>query len=392
MNINASAPGYETFLDAFNITRAGGNAQLFNRMLMGLNIPGAGVVNGTTVTGSAALRAYTATRSFVANGNIGQLADFLNRSTNITGRGGGFVRNSGLPENFFVMNPQFQNVYLHSNPGSSTYHSMQVQVTKRFSQGFSSQASYTWSRALGESDGDGVVNYIDPSNRAAEKQLAGFHRTHFFSSNGTYQLPFGAGRAFLSDSPAWVNGIVGGWQLSGIFTRTSGAPMSITAPVSTIWQTATSMTPDIVGEFPKNSGKVTKVANGVTFFPDLQQVNDPSRGGVSSLNALSGAFNLRAIADSQGQILLANPQPGTMGTLGQKWIQGPSSLTFDMNALKRFRITETKEFEFRVDAINVLNHANFGAPSLNINGSGSFGRITVAGPGRRFTINARLNF
>jgi len=117
-------------------------------MLMGLNIPGAGAVNGTTVTGSAALRTYTATRAFIANGNAGQLADFLNRSTNITGKGGGFVRNGGSPENFFVLNPQFQIVTLQSNPDNSTYHSLELQMTKRLSNGFTNQTTYTWSRAL----------------------------------------------------------------------------------------------------------------------------------------------------------------------------------------------------------------------------------------------------
>ncbi len=404
VNINASVPGAETFLQAFNVTRAGGNAPLFDRMLMGMNIPGAGVVNGTTVTGSAALRAYTATRAFVANGNIGQLGDFLNRSTNITNKGGGFVRNGGLPENFFVLNPQFQNVYQHSNPGSSTYHSMQLQVAKRLSQGFTTQISYTLSRSFGEADADGVIDYINPANRSLQKQLLGFHRTHFFTSNGTYQLPFGPGRAFLGDSPAWVQRVVEGWQFSGIFSRTSGAPLSLYAPVSTIWQSTASMTPDVVAEFPKSSGKVTKVANGVIFFPGMQQVADPAAASVTALNALSGAFSNKAITDAQGRSILVNPAPGKVGTLGQKWIQGPSLLGFDMNLVKRLKIAENKEFEFRVDAINVLNHPNFGTPNLNINSTGTgtatgvngtnvaFGRITSAGGNRRFIINARVNF
>ena len=84
------------FLAAFNTTRTGGNAPLFDQMLRGLNIPGAGVVDGNTVTGSAALRAYTSTRTFIANGNVGGLADFLNRDTSVTGKRRGFVRNSGL--------------------------------------------------------------------------------------------------------------------------------------------------------------------------------------------------------------------------------------------------------------------------------------------------------
>jgi len=63
----------------------------------------------------------------------------------------------------------------------------------------------------------------------------------------------------------------------------------------------------------------------------------------------------------------------------------------DMNLIKHIRITETKDFEVRVDSVNVLNHPNFGNPVTNIN-STSFGRITTATGNRRFIINARLNF
>jgi hypothetical protein len=395
VNIDAALPGGQTFLDAFNTTRTGGNAPLFDQMLRGLNVPGAGVVNGTTITGSAALRAYTATRAFVADGNAGGLADFLNRSTNITGRGGGFVRNSGLfPENFFVLNPQFGAVTLHANPGSSTHHALQVQLTKRLAQGFSTQTSYTWSRSLGESDNDAVVDYVDPRNRRLSKSLLGFHRTQFLTTNGTYELPFGAGRPLLSDSPAWVQRLVERWQFGGIFSWAAGAPLTVTAPVSTIWQTTTNMTPDIAGTFSKDAGKVTKLANGVTLFPGILQIADPARAGVSTANALQGSFSNKAITDAQGNLLLANPSPGRVGTLGLKWVEGPALVGFDANLIKRVRLTETKEFEFRVDAVNILNHPVFSAPlaaNMSIN-SNSFGRITSAGGNRRFVINARLNF
>ncbi len=379
------------FLAAFNTTRAGGNAPLFDQMLRGLNIPGAGVVNGTTVTGSAALRAYTSTRPFIANGSIGQLADFLNRSTNITGKGGGFVRNGGLSETFFVFNPQFSEVRLHGNPSSSTYHSMQLQLTKRLSNGFSSQSTYTWSKTLGTNDGDTNLTPRDPKNLDLDKAVAGFHRTHAWTTNGTYELPFGPGRSFLSDAPGVVQRLVERWQFGGIFSLTSGAPLTISAPISTIWQTTTNATPNIVGEFPKNIGELTKLANGVTYFPGTQQINDPSGAAVSALNGLSGSFSNRAITDSQGQLLLVNPAPGQVGTLGRYTIEGPGLLGFDVNLIKRVRITETKEFELRVDSVNVLNRPNFGNPNVNINNT-SFGRITTAGGNRRFVINARLNF
>ena len=379
------------FLEAFNTTRAGGNAPLFDRMLRGLNIPGAGVVNGTTVTGSAALRAYTATRAFIANGNVGQLADFLNRSVNITGAGGGFVRNGGLPETFFVSNPQFIDVRLHGNPSNSTYHSMQVQMTKRLSQGFTNHASYTWSRTLGATDSDANITPVDYRNLGRDKQLLAYHRTHVVMINGLYELPFGPNKRFLGDAPGFLQRLVERWQFGGAFNWSSGQPLTVTAPISTIWESTSGMTPMIVGDFPKSSGQVTKLANGVTYFPGLLQTPDPAGAGVSSQNGLSGAFSNRAITDSQGRILLVNPAPGEIGTLGPKWIEGPALSNFDVNLIKRVRITETKEFEVRVDALNVLNDPQFANPNVNIN-STSFGRITSARGNRRFVFNARLNF
>ncbi len=389
------------FLEAFNNTRAGGNAALFDQMLRGLDL-GSGVINGTTVTASASLRANNNTRAFIANGSAAQLADYLNRSTSITGKGGGFVRNSGLfPENFFVFNPQFQFVTLHGNPGNSTYHSMEVQLTKRLSQGFTNQTLYTFSRAIGENDGDSTIDYRDPNNRSANKALLGYHRTHAFSTNGTYELPFGPGRPFLGNVSSFVQRLVERWQLGGVFSWISGAPLTITSPLwtftsaaSTTSASTTVTTPDIVGDFPKNAGKVTKVANGVIYFPGIQQITDPSMAGVTSTNGLNGQFSNKAITDSQGKLLLVNPVPGKNGTLGLKWVEGPPTVGFNANLIKRVRMTETKEFEFRMDVVNVLNHPNFNVPTpanLSIN-STSFGRITTASGNRRFTIGARVNF
>jgi hypothetical protein len=222
VNIYAALPGGESFLDAFNVTRAGGNAPMFDQMLRGLNIPGAGVVNGGTVTGSTALRAFTSTRALIANGNVGGLADFLNRNTSVTGKGGGFVRASGaFSENFFVLNPQFNSVTLSSNPGSSTYHSMQLQLTKRLSRGLTNSTSYTWSRALGENDTDGAVNYRDPKNRSLNKALLGFHRTQMFTTMAHTGYPSGQADQSLR-TQSFVKRLVERWQLGGIFSYASG--------------------------------------------------------------------------------------------------------------------------------------------------------------------------
>jgi hypothetical protein len=414
--LNAVEINKNGLLDAFNTTRAGGNARLFDDMLRGLNL-GSGVINGTTVSGSASLRASTLTRSFIANGNIGQLADFLNRSTAITGRGGGFVRNSGLfPENFFVLNPQFQTAALHGNLSNSTYHSLQMQVTKRLSQGFTAQTGYTWSRALGGDDGDQTTNTRDARNRSIDKTLLNYHRTHNFTSNGTYQLPLGPGHRLLGNAPGFLQRLVERWQFGGILSWASGPPLNVLAPLTSIWQytvvppaspagtpQAGFNTPNVVGNFPKNIGKVTKLPLGVTYFPGLQQITDPSVANVTSLNALNGQFSNKAITDSEGRLLLVSPAPGQVGTLGLRWIEGPAHLGLDLNMIKRVRITETKEFEIRIDTVNVLNTPQFGYNTnrdtqnnpflLNLDtNSPNFGRFTDAQGARRFTLAARFNF
>ncbi|MBI2150508.1 MAG: TonB-dependent receptor, partial [Acidobacteria bacterium] len=160
---------FETgLLDAFQVTRAGGDAELFNRMLTGLNL-GLGRIDGRQVTGSASLRANTLSRGFLANGNVGGLADFLNRSATGTGRAGGLLLNSGeFPQNFFVANPQFQNVTIDGNPHNSTYHAMTLQVTKRLSGGFTNQTSWTFSRSIGVSANDGAFAAFTNSNASLD--------------------------------------------------------------------------------------------------------------------------------------------------------------------------------------------------------------------------------
>ena len=163
-------------LEAFNITRAGGDAPLFDQILNGIALNagtnaalGQGTVNGTTVTGSAALRTNTTFRNFLANGNVGQFASALNASAIVTGKAGGLLARNGFPDNFIVANPQYAAVVMTTNPGSSTYHAMTLQATKRMSHGFTYSFGYTWSRTLGEQSGDGNVEYLDPRNRRLNK-------------------------------------------------------------------------------------------------------------------------------------------------------------------------------------------------------------------------------
>ena len=410
-------------LNAFNITRTGGNAELFDRILNGITLNpgtnaslGQGMVNGTTLSGSAALRTNTIFRTFLANGNVGQFASALNTSTTITGKAGGLLARNGFPDNFIVANPQYAAVVMNSNPGSSTYHSMNLQVTKRLSHGFTHQFAYTWSRTLGENSTDGGLEYQDPRNHQFNHALLTFHRTHDFRSNGTFELPFGPGRKFLGNASGFVSRLVERWQLGGIFSWSSGAPVTITAAnAETTWTvvpgtinlTRTANTPMILGNFPKSAGKVTPGVSGANYFDGYRQLDDPFKNSVTTSQTLQTAFSNKALVDANGNIVLANAAPGTVGSLGRTWLEGPTHAGFDVNLVKRIRIAERKEFEIRVDAVNVMNNPRWafvtGGTIQDINNP-NFGRLTAADPtggvaqadfpvaNRRFTFNARLNF
>src|SRR5207247_7883291 len=177
--------------------------------------------------------------------------------------------------NFIVLNPQFLSVTLNSNPANPTYHAMTLQITKRLSQGLTNQTSYTWSRSLGQTGDTGAgegANYRDPKNRSLDKGLLSFSRTHAIRSNGTCEQPFGPHRKFLSNAPALVHRLVERWQLGGLLSWTSGAPLDVNASTASITASSAGMTPNVVGDFPKSMGTVTKVANGVVYFDALQQI------------------------------------------------------------------------------------------------------------------------
>jgi hypothetical protein len=388
ININNPIVVENGLLEAARITREGGNSALFENMLRGLNFAGIGTVGANGLTGSSALRRFSGTRAFIANGNVTGLANYLNTNSSFTGQVGGMLRHSGLPENFIVANPQFGVANIAGALNNSTYHSLQTGVTKRLSRGFTNQTTYTWSRTLG------AGGNIDPRNRQLNKTLSGNHRTHDIRSNGTWLLPFGPGRMLLSSSPGWVSRLVEGWQFGGIFSWSSGAPLTVTAGDNPLGGGATSQFPDIVGNFPKSTGKLTAsdVAGNRQYFEGFQLVNDPGAAAVTTADALNTAYARFALADSSGNIVLQPAAFGQIGNMGQNWIEGPGTIGLDMNLMKRVRIDEAKTFILRLDAVNVLNHPSWGNPNVMLN-STSFGLVALPTTGnRQFTFNLRLEF
>jgi hypothetical protein len=390
-------------LDAFQATAAGGNSPLFDRMLKGLNL-GLGAINGTNVTGSASLRANSTTAAFLANNNVGALANYFNTSNAFTGAAGGLLRNGNLPENFIVANPQYANTTLTGNFANSTYHALQLEVVRRFAKGWTVLANYTWSKSLGEEEGASqtlLADYRTIRNRSWDKRLLNFNRPSNFGFSGTYELPFGPGRLLTSNSRV-LNRLMEKWQFGGIMRMLTGAPFSIASPTSSFNQQTAENTASVTGPFSKNIGQVTRVKNGVIYFQGLRQVPEPAIAALTTQQGLQSNSKLFALADSNGQIVLINPAPGTYGNFRQNSLTGPGEFDLDLNLVKRVVIREAKTLELRIDAINAPNHTNFGIPDSNIN-STTFGQITTNSLGsastgsgatgnRIIVLNMRLNF
>jgi hypothetical protein len=408
-------------LDAFNTVRQGGESPLLDQIFNGIGFTGTcvggTVTAGVTCTGATIARTFSTTRGQLANGTFGAFLGTLNTTNytqslvggvvtqNTNSDSGNILRHAGLPDNYLVPDPQYSSVNVTQNTDNSTYHSLNIQFTQRLTRGFTNTTTYIWSKAMGPGGA------IDPFHQNT-KQLQAVDHKGQISSNGTYELPLGANHYAFGDAPGWVQGIVNNIQVSGIMNYTTGAPLSITG-ISTI--AGGTGNPIIVGNLEQNlgGGKIAETSNGVNYFDGWTTVVDPGLTQVSpncapagvttttNCNGMLSGYNNRALQDPSGNIVLVNAQPGQAGNFGAMTVRGPGRFDLDMNVLKRIRIDESKSVEIRVDAVNVLNHPNFGTPSTTMNTTGTFGRITTLASGtniggnggmRSFVMNLRFNF
>jgi hypothetical protein len=401
--INLTAPGLngETFLQAFNTVRAGGDSPFIDQLLAPVFGPGAG---------SAVLRAAAPFNTALATNNPGEIAGIIAGSALTSPVGGALLAKAGLPANFFVVNPQFGifplgssavlpgGAYTVDNSGFSNYHSLQIQLQRRLQRGLSLQGSYVFSKVTGDSaDSEGnagesaiyLADYRTLRNKSLDDGPLSFNHTGVIKINSIYEFPFGPGKPWLSGNNKVMSNLVGGWQMGGIFTYYTGSPITLNGANGFNLSLAEGVfggNANQLGALPEG---VTRVGNGVTYFPGTTQIVDPQNASLTpGLQAIS---TLRAIAVN-GTPVLTNALPGSLGTLGNGTVYGPGGLRLDFNLLKRIRIKERYIFEFRATAENLTNTASFANPTTNIN-STTFGKITSDTQGPRILVfQGRLTF
>jgi hypothetical protein len=418
-SLNLDVPNFLTndLIEAFDAARSGGESELLDQMFQGLP--------GFTGSGAQFLRTafiwapslgpfgggFTPASTNLATGNYQGLANTLNAANGANfvpcGGNGCLLRNGGFPENFIKTNPQFNNSNLYSNWGSANYQGFQAQFTLRPTHGLSFQGTYTWSRNLGY---DTSAGFTDPRDRRADYSLLSTHRSHTFTTYGTFDLPFGPNRALLNSNNGVLSRIVGGWQLSWIGNATTGIPASLAAR-SALYGRGT---PDQVGPFdPKSAGVYWKpgALAGNVFGDRYTYVPDPQCSDVAPSLQASCNNALKAVADAAtGQIIFQNPLPGHRGTAGLSTLAYPNTWNVDMALSKAFRITEGKNLSVRIEAANVFNHAQESggsdaatrrttqradtpsAPNFDINNVNPFGYLGTKVGYRMFQAKVRFDF
>ncbi|MCI0661550.1 MAG: TonB-dependent receptor [Acidobacteria bacterium] len=303
-------------------------------------------------------------------------------------RGGSFwgaVLAGRLPVNFFQANPFVASSRSMMNDGFSTFHALEIEVQRRFSKGLSVQANYTFGKALSDFDGDAneLLNDTRPSSvrnsRYTTRQIAPRHQ---FNGNWIWELPFGPGKSFGSQSNGPLKHLIGDWQMGGIISWRSGRPISITSGIGTFHRTAVSaentvtLSESLSPDQLRNLAKKRNVGDGVFWLdPCLSAI---IAGVCQSEGAVSGLFEL--------------PRAGQLGELSQTVIYGPQRFSFDFNLSKRMRITEVTDLEFRWEVFNAFNNANFNVPVTDIFNR-SFGQVTrTIGDPRLMQFALKINF
>ena len=259
-------------------------------------------------------------------------------------------------------NQQFGIITYIDSGGDSYYHSLQATLRKRFSKGLMTSLSYTFGKSIDNqsvdpvaaSSGGGLTTTnsrtpADTRNWRLERARSDFDRTHAATASFIYELPVGKGKWLLPNAPRAVNHVVGGWSVNGLTTFNTGEPYSVRSGIRTSNFSHDSRA-EIIGTKP------------AVFLLEKPNIAGPV------VFANNNAF--------------AIPAPGANGA-GRNIFNSPSYFNLDLSMAKKFDISEKIKLQFRAEAFNFLNHANFDNPrdasvGSNLYTSTAFGQTCCA--------------
>ena len=256
-----------------------------------------------------------------------------------------------------------QGIDYFCNCATNAYDSLQTKLTKRFSAGYSVQASYTLQRAI--QDNPDYFFFDSEMNRGP----ADWDRTHNFTLSVVAELPIGRGRTYLSDVSPVVDAVVGGWQVNTNTFIYSGLPFQVRyRDAGADRDTGGNNRPNLIGD-PEGPGTRDQWFNA------------------TPIGSPGSAFE--------------RPARGTFGTMPRNDLRGPGYWRVDASLFKHFSIGGTRTLEARIEAVNLFNHVNLGNPDDEVGVPGNLnpnaGRIngTAYGgsdPMRNFQFGVKFRF
>jgi hypothetical protein len=252
---------------------------------------------------------------------------------------------------------------------NSTYHALQASLSHRYASGFAFNLSYWYSKTLDYLSGmnlnltsaQALAGENDlaqnPFNLRAERGPSLFDAKHRFVGSGIWEIPF------AKNTHGVTRVLLHGWQLNTIVTAHSATPFTVYDTANVALQASS----------PPISGYAAS-------RPDL--AGDPNSGGRTVQNWLDrSAFRRLSVATEAGKF----------GNAGRNIARGPSFGNLDLSLLKKFVIKERSYLQFRAEAFNAANHANFGLPVADL-ASPNFGRILTASPARLIQFAMKVVF
>jgi len=254
---------------------------------------------------------------------------------------------AGYPINFFQANPYAAGSATGQlvSAGYSNYNALQVDLRQGNWHGLQYDANYTWSKSLGvasRNDWTGAFNAFTLRNLAKSYGPSLFDLHHVFHANGTYDLPFGHGRQYLSRS-GLLDKAVGGWTVGTIVTYQSGEPVQLTGGNATFNDYGD-------GGIVLNNITVKQLQNAVGVYRlpgrtvanliDPKYLKTPTGGGANS------------------QYIAPNTTPGTFGLT--PYLYGPKQFYQDISVTKTIPIHDAINFRLQSSFLNAWNHPVFG--------------------------------
>jgi hypothetical protein len=247
--------------------------------------------------------------------------------------------------------------------GKSNYNAFQAKVERRYSNGWSVLAAYTYAHSL--DNGPAPFNLTSRSAPQSPFDLDPEYATstadikHNVALSNHIELPFGRGKRYLHSTGLLMDALVGGWQLNSIASFHTGTPVNIIS----------------------NSG----YADYPGLRPNLVPGQNPTLPRHE--RTIAKWFNTGAFTNTPGQ---SNSEP-IPGNAGRNLVRGPGYTNDDFSLFKTFSLFETMNLQFRAESFNLLNSPHYGNPNASRN-SGSFGSITSASGPRIMQFALKLNY